>query len=538
MAADQSNALKCDVLIVGAGAAGAVAAHELARQNIDVLCLEQGEWPDTDRFVGRREEHEIVASPRWDPDPNVRLQMADYPIDVSESDVDIINFNGVGGSTVVWNALWHRLLPSDFRVRTLDGVAADWPISYDELAPFYDEVEEAMGVSGLAGDPAYPARGPYPLPAFPIERMGIKFAEAMNRLGWHWWPGINAIPSRPWRRLNACVRRGVCGMGCADGAKAATYLTHWPDAVEAGARLVTGARVRELTLDENGLADGAIFFDGPGNERIAYAKSVIVCANGIGTARLMLLSKSARYPDGIANSSGLVGRGLMLHPTSLVTGLMNEPMETWHGPMGQIANSMEFYETDASRGFVRGSKWSLVASGGPLGFASGMPMHGEALQQAMQRMYGKTMSILVISDDLPDDDNRVVLDDELTDADDLPAPKILYRVPENTRRNIAFNLDRAAEALREAGAVETYPISIGRHFGGAHLMGTARMGDNPETSVVDRWGRCHDIPNLHIFDGSVFVTGGGVNPTATICAIALRCARHLAEAMVDVRVSA
>jgi choline dehydrogenase-like flavoprotein len=517
-----------DVLIIGAGASGAVAAHYLASQGITVVCLEQGHWPDESRFVGRRPEHEIVAHPRWHPSPNVRLQEQDYPIESSESDVDVMMYNGVGGSTVLWNALWHRMLPSDFKVRTLDGVAADWPLSYDELADCYDAVEDAMGVSGLAGDPAYPPRSPYPLPAFPIGRMGAKFAEAMNRLGWHWWPGSNAIPSRRWRHLNACVRRGVCGTGCADGAKAATYLTHWPDAIAAGARVITGARVKELTIDPAGRANGAIYVDRAGTEVQARAQVVILCANGIGTARLLLLSRSGRFPNGLANSTGLVGRGLMLHPTGLATGQVDEAMETWHGPMGQIANSMQFYETQRSRGFVRGSKWSLVSSGGPLGFALGMPIWGEMLQTTMAEMYGHTMSILTFAEDLPEEHNRVLLDPELTDSDGIPAPKILYRVGDNTRKIIDYNLERASKALREAGARKIFSYQVRREFGGAHLMGTARMGRNPDTSIVNEWGRAHEVPNLYIFDASVFVTSGAVNPTATICALALRFARQLA----------
>lgn len=520
-------AIETDVLIVGAGASGAVTANYLAEQGIQVVCLEQGEWPDESRFVSRRPEREIVASPRWNADPNIRLDMADYPVDVSESDVDLMMYNGVGGSTILWNALWHRMLPSDFRVRTLDGVARDWPLSYEELADCYDSIENAFGVSGYGGDPAYPPREPYPLPAFPLGKMGMKFAEAMNRLGWHWWPGSNAIPSRPWGDLNACVRRGVCGMGCADGAKAATNITHWPAATEAGARLVTGARVKEITIDDRGCASGVAFVDSSGEEKRARAKIVILCANGIGTARLLLLSRSKHFPDGLANSSGLVGKGLMLHPTGSVTGVFDEPMETWLGPMGQKAYSMQFYETDSSRGFVRGSKWSLVSSGGPLGFAKGLGQWGEALQQAMLNMYGRTMTVLTFAEDLPEEHNRVELHEEWTDTDDLPAPKVFYRVGDNTGRILAYNQERASEALREAGALDTFANPVNRGFGGAHLMGTARMGTDPECSVVNEWGRTHDVPNLYVFDGSVFVTSSAVNPTATICTLALRFARKL-----------
>lgn len=531
--------METEVLIIGAGASGGVAARYLAAQGMRVLCLEQGEWPDAGAFTGRRGDHELLAHPRFSPNPNVRLTEADYPVEASESDVDPVMYNAVGGSTVLWTAIWHRLLPSDFRVRSLDGVAADWPISYDDLAQCYDEVEAALGVSGLAGDPAYPPRGPYPLPPFPLGVMGVRFADAMNRLGWHWWPGVNAIPSRAHGRLNACVRRGTCITGCGDGAKASTDLTHWPDAIADGATLVTGARVREVTVDALGRADGAVYVDRSGETHRVRADVVILCANGIGTPRLLQLSRSRRFPDGLANGSGLVGRGLMLHPTAMAMGFVDDaPMETWLGPMGQTLTSMQFYESDASRGFVRGSKWSLAPSGGPLGFALGMPGHGAALQQAMQSDYGRALMLGVFGEDLPEDDNRVTLDDVLADSDGLPAPRIRYRIGGNTERLIAFNLDRAEEALREAGAVQVVKIPVQREFGGAHLMGTARMGTDPARSVVDPWGRCHDVPNLYVFDASVFVTAGAVNPTGTICALALRFAKRLAADRRDVRVAA
>jgi choline dehydrogenase-like flavoprotein len=517
-----------DVLIIGAGAAGAIAAQHLAARGLQVLCLEQGEWPDAQKFPGRRPEREILFGGRWHANPNIRLAEADYPVDTSESDLDLVMFNGVGGSTVLWSALWHRLLPSDFRVQSLDGVARDWPISYEELAVDYDEVEAAMGVSGLSGDPAYPPRGGYPLPPFPIGTSGIRFANTMNELGWHWWPGTNAIASRVYRNLSACVRRGTCTQGCADGAKAATYITHWPEALKNGVTLQTGARVREIVVDDDGLASGVRYIDRLGIEHSVRARRIVLCANGIGTPRLLLLSRSERFPNGLANSSGLVGRGLMLHPTGVVTGVFDEPMGAWIGPMGQIAYSLQFYETDRKRGFVRGSKWSLIGGGGPVTLALGLRERGGGLHQAMRRLFGRTLSILIFAEDLPEEHNRVELNADATDSDGIPAAKVCYRVGANTRRLLEFNVERASEALKAAGAREILVEPVRRDFGGAHLMGTARMGTDARSSVVDSWGRTHDVPNLYIFDASVFPTAGAVNPTGTICALARRFAKRLA----------
>ncbi len=285
-----------DVLLIGAGASGSVAARELAQAGIAVVCLEQGPQVDNGEFYGDKPEWELMAQKRWHPNPNVRDLENDYPCETSDSDVNPLMYNAVGGSTILYAAHWQRFMPSDFRVRTLDGVADDWPFTYEELEPFYDQMDIDMGVSGLGGDPAYPPGKAPPLPPLPIGKIGMKAAAGMNKLGWHWWPAPNAIPSRPYGGRNQCVRRGTCLTGCPERAKASTDHTHWPDALQHGARLITGARVREITVNEQGLATGAIYIDRNGRERRQAAQVVILCANGVGTPRLLLLSKSARIP--------------------------------------------------------------------------------------------------------------------------------------------------------------------------------------------------------------------------------------------------
>lgn len=521
----------CDVLIVGAGPAGGMAAKYLVAAGLSVVCLEQGDWESSDKIPTDRPEGELLARQRWHWSPNHRQLEADYPLDESESDVGITMYNAVGGSTWLWGAHWHRMTPSDFAVRSLDGIADDWPLSYAELEPFYEEAEADMGVSGLSGDPAYPPSHRHPLPPFPLGKAGRKMAEGMNRLGWHWWPGSNGIPSRPHGHLAACVRLGVCSKGCPEGAKAVADKVYWLDATANGARLITGARVREITTDKAGLATGAIWIDRSGDEHHQRARIVILCANGIGTARLLLLSRSARFPDGLANSSGLVGRNLMLHPIAVAVGIFDEQLESWIGPGGISLYSMQFYESDPARGFLRGAKWSLSTGGGPLSIHPGLgraPLDrgwGAAAHRKMHRL-GRSLSWAISGEDLPHRDNRVTLHDELTDSDGVPAVKVHFRLGENERALRAWHLDRACESLETAGAVETLRIPI-LPFSGGHMLGTARMGRDPETSVTDPWGRTHDVPNLHILDGSLFVTSGGVNPTATICALAARGARHL-----------
>lgn len=526
--------LPADVLVVGAGASGAVVARRLAAAGLDVVCLEQGGWVNAADYPGDKLEYELLASKRWHPNPNVRALPEDYPCETSEAEIHPLMHNAVGGSTIHYAAHWMRMLPADFRVRTLDGVADDWPVSYEQLLPYYEEADVEFGVSGLAGDPAYPPGAAPPLPAFPIGKAGRRAAEGMNRLGWHWWPGTNAIPSRPWGRQKACVRRATCMSGCNEGAKASTDITHWPDAIRDGARLVTGARVREITVAKGGLVDGALYVDRDGRERYQPAKVVVLAANGVGTARLLLLSRSPQFGDGLANSSGLVGRRLMMHPYATVLGIYDDELDSWVGPDGQLIYSLEFYETDLSRGFARGAKWKVMPVGSPLGlldrFAALPPDQrtGTALHGIVERALGRAFEWGLSSEDLPYEHNCVTLDPQLTDSDGIPAPRIAYRLSPESRALLDFHIARATEAHEAAGAVETVAVDW-MPDSGAHLLGTARMGDDPRTSVVDPFCRSHDVPNLFIVDGSVFVCGGAVNPTATICALALRAADHMIE---------
>lgn len=523
-----------DVLIVGAGASGGVAALELATRGFRVVCLEQGDWALPDDFTGGKPAWELTRLKQWHPSPNVRGRQSDYPVGTEESPIEPLMFNGVGGSTILFSGHWVRALPSDFRVRTLDGVADDWPFTYEDLRPFYDEVTHHIGASGLDGDPAYPDPHTFPLPPLPIGKYGLAAAKGMDKLGWHWWPAPNAIASRKFKNRPACQRYGACESGCPTGAKASTDFTHWRDAIAAGAVLVTGARVRQLTVDNRGLVTGAEYVDRDGVVRHQTAGVTVLAANGIGTPRLLLNSASEQFPDGLGNSSGLVGKRLMVHPYASVYGTYEDELETWLGPSGQALQSMQFYETDTSRGFVRGAKWNLMPTGGPLTHTLWEPGDdwragfGPAFHTRLRTTFGRYTEWGITTEDLPEDHNEVVLDPDVTDSDGLPVPRMRYTISENTDRMLKFHVERAAEAHRAAGATSVLTVPVVRDSGW-HLLGTARMGTDPATSVVDEYGRAHDVPNLFVIDGSVFVTSTGVNPTATIMAVALRAMRHLAD---------
>jgi choline dehydrogenase-like flavoprotein len=518
-----------DVLIIGSGASGAAVAWSLAETKMRIVCMEQGDWVKPTDYPANGRDWEARRYGDFDIHPGRRDLPADYPVNDANSVMKIANFNAVGGGTVHWTAHFPRMHPSDFRVRSLDGVADDWPIDYATLEPFFAVNDRMMGVAGLAGDPAYPPHQPN-MPPLPLGRTGTRFAEAMNRLGWHWWPSDAAIATTEYDGRGRCINLGHCTPGCAAGAKASTDITYWPHAIRAGVELRTRCRVSRIETDEHGMATGVVYFDAEGVERFQAAHVVVLAANGVGTPRLLLNSASARFPDGLANSSGLVGRNLMLHPWPFIAGYVEEEVDGYRGPMLSLW-SKQFYETDPNRDFVRGYTLQFGRGLGPVNEAiasseNGLLPWGAGHHAAYRRLVNHRLTIGVATEDLPEAHNTVTLDPDLKDSNGIPAARIDYTMSENTRRMMEHGINRATDILVEAGAHSIRTSRTALNSPG-HLLGTARMGDDPERSVVNAWGRCHDVRNLFIVDGSIWVTSGGVNPTSTIQALALYIADQI-----------
>jgi len=432
----------------------------------------------------------------------------------------------------MYTAHFPRLHPSDFRVKSLDGVAEDWPIDYDTLVPFFEENDQMMGVSGLAGDPAVPPRNP----PMPLGRSGTMLAKAMNRLGWHWWPSDTTVATTDYEGRARCINLGHCTPACAQGAKASTDITYWPAAQRAGVELRTHCRVREITTNEHGMAAGVVYYDPDGVEHFQAAHVVVLACNGVGTPRLLLNSASGGFPNGLANSSGLVGKNLMFHPYAQVYGYVAEATDSNRAPPTCLW-SKEFYETDRSRGFARGYTFQFGRGVGPVAEAvaseaKGLLPWGAGHHAAFRRLNGHRLSLSAICEDLPEEHNRVTLDPVLKDSHGIPAPRIDYRIGENTARMMEHGIARAKEILAAAEATDIC-VNSPILYGGWHLLGTARMGTDPARSVVNGWGRSHDVKNLFIVDGSLFVTAGGVNPTSTIQALALYVADQIKQRLAN-----
>ena len=516
-----------DVAIVGAGLGGAAFARRLASRapRLSILCFERGDWFDRTHLPAARPDWQRLALGPWATSPNLRIKAggndasADYPIDDSESAFKPLMWSGVGGSTVNWAAHFPRLHPSDFKTRTLDGVGDDWPFSYFDLEPYYDLNDDAFGVAGLPGDPAYPAKKSRRMPPLPLGRLGETAARGFDALGWHWWPVDAAINTVAEGAREACNHCGPCQQGCANSAKSTTDLTYWPRAVASGVGLRTRSVVQEIVV-EGGRATGIRYRDSAGRDCLQPASTVVVAGNGIGTARLLLAS-------GI--DSPALGRNLMFHPCAYVRGMFPEELDGPVGPVGCAIYSHEFYETDETRGFKRGVHLQVTRENPLLTQASRLePAWGAEAQRLLREEFRHSIAVLVMAEDLPELHNRVALAPH-TEPDGLPGVRIEYTLSDHSRRALDFGMARAEEMLRAAGAHRIVRLALAPYTGW-HLLGTARMGGDPATSVTDANGCCHAVPNVIVADGSLFPTVGAANPGSTIGALALKLADALVGA--------
>ena len=296
--------------------------------------------------------------------------------------------------------------------------------------------------------------------------------------------------------------------------------------------MITRARVIEILTDQEGAASGVVYLDETGTKQRLFAPRVLLAGNAVGSARLLHLSTSAKHQKGLANRSGLVGKRLMLHPLARVTGLFAEPVDGHKGISAGSFVSHHFYETEAGRGFQRGFKLQALGTHGPAMMASGSAGRripwGDDHHREFLRHFGHAYSLSVCSDDMPDPANQVCLSEQITADDGLPAARMIYQIPDGAKKALTYGMGMAEKALQQAGCYETFATPA-LPEAGFHLMGTARMGTDPDSSVLNQWCEAHDAKGLFVIDGAAFVTAAAVNPTNTIQALALRTADHLLE---------
>ena len=530
-----------DFVIVGSGIAGASVARELTRKGFDVVLLEQG------RTVGPEDmEHDELGAfawPRWTNDPALSPQVYRKTADEKGVMRHYAQYaRAVGGSTLHFTGNFWRFRPIDFHERSKRGgvpgaALEDWPITYEELEPYYTAVEYAVGVSGAVNDdPREPMRSkPFPLPPLNVTGPGVLLEVGARKLGWSSKAAPMAILSREYKGRQPCHNCGFClAFPCEWGAKSGANWTMVPEALATGrCELRPDSYVRKIDTDDAGRVTGVIYFDRQRREIVQKAKAVVVCANGAETPRLLLMSKSNRFPDGLANSSGMLGKHLMFNGGTTSHGEFEHEIHAHKGPV-VTRITQEHYELDEKLGLVGGGGFDYRVSVPGLMRTMDMPkdgpMWGSAFKQRMRPWFLNSLEAFGHTTSLPVSTNTVDLDPELKDAWGLPALRITFREHEHDMRLYKFFIDRGHELLLASGAKKVTDNPVNDNPGGAvHLLGTARMGNDPTTSVIDKYHRAHDVKNLFIVDGSSFVTSGRGQPTMTIQALAFRAADHIAN---------
>ena len=498
-----------DFVVVGSGAAGAVIARELSQAGFSVVVMEQGPRLAAADFEHDELKYLFLSGITNDPVANPQTFRNDPSVIAEQPGFGnpLVYARIVGGSSNHFTANFWRLREIDFHERSVLGSIAgtgfaDWPISYQELEPYYTKVEWEIGVSGLAGAcPTDPPRSePYPMPPLPVKSSGVLFERGARKLGLHPYPAPMAIASVPFRGRPACVHCGFCiAFGCEVMAKSSALYTMIPEA-EATGRCEVRAQSYVFRVETNtqGRATGVIYFDRNRRQHFQKARAVVLSANGAETPRLLLNSASDRFPQGLANSSGLVGKYLMFNQgTSVHANFEHELNEFKSVQVTRILH--DFYDADPRRGFYGGggidgrigvqpANWAL-ASGGEL------PYWGAELKERLEA-FPRSMTSDGHCTSLAVETNSVSIDPTLKDAWGIPAIRTTYKDHPDDLATARFLQDRSFEILQAAGALKVWKGPVAERRGSVHLLGTCRMGSDPAASVIDRYHRTHDVPNL------------------------------------------
>jgi gluconate 2-dehydrogenase alpha chain len=549
---------KTDVVIIGVGAAGGVLAAELGKAGMKVIGLERGPRLTTQDF---NPHDELRYFTRQDLRPNIKRQPVTWRPNANAraNPIPVQNYgNQAGGGTVHYGAVSWRFHEDDFRARSQtierygasaipeDSSLVDWPLSYADLEPYYDRIEYELGVSGKAGNLQgrkidggnvfeAPRRREFPLPPLVVDQAGAVFDAAAKKLSYHPFSTPRAILSKAYKGRPGCTYCGFCqAFGCHVGAKSSILVTVLPQADATGNfKLITGAMCYRVNSDNSGRVTGVAYWGPDGSDNTIEAELVILTPFIYDNTRLLLLSKTDKFPNGLANSSGQVGKHLTAHMMpNVYVAFDDRHINNYMGPSAQ-KHTIDDFNADnfnhADVGFIRGSQISVGTGnleGGPISLTttappSGVPRWGAAYRDFLAKYFARHAAMVAQTENLPYADQTIDLDPNVRDAWGLPAPRLTYdwRRPNELAR-VEFMMKKMEEIGRAMGATHVWRAPLGPGAPGAHHEGGTRMGTDPKTSVVNRYGQSWDIPNLFVIGSSTFPSMSGFNPTLTIQALA------------------
>lgn len=523
-----------DVVVIGSGICGSLVARRLASQGFSVIILEAGPRVDRDTIVAN-----FRNSPRkndfmspypfspWAPHPIYKPESNDYLVMEGPYPYPAEYIRMVGGTTWHWAAQAWRLLPNDFRLKSLYDVGKDWPISYEDLEPFYYEAEVTIGVSGPVNNGS-PRTKPFPMQPVAESWLQQRFRERLAPAGYDVIVNTTARNSRTYDGRPACCGNNNCMPICPIDAQYHGGIA--ADSAEAaGATLIPNAVVYRLEHDESGKIVAAHYYDPDKGEHKVTAKNFVLAANGIESPKLLLISASDKYPNGLSNSSDMVGRNLMDHPSNQLVFNAEDAIWAGRGPMSPASiqamrdgefrrNSAAFRIDIANSNQTLGATQNLIAQG----------VYGAELDEKIRYYAAHQVSLKNVLEILPDPENRILLSNR-KDKMGIPTPAVRYRMSDYVEKGMQHTVEVYTEIAKLMGGTELKYSKPGQYSNNQHITGTMSMGDDPKTSVCDKWGRSHDHENLFLASTGVMPTAATVNSTLTALALALRTADHIAK---------
>jgi choline dehydrogenase-like flavoprotein len=506
------------VVVIGSGAGGGTLGTELALKGIDTVILEAGGRHEIQDFVN--DEWASFSQISW---LDKRTTSGSWRVAKDFSGLPAWIVKAVGGSTVHWAGASLRLQEHEFRARTVYGEVAganllDWPITLAEMEPWYARAEDRMGVTRTNGIPGLPGNNNFKIMKAGADKVGYKECST----------GRMAINSQPRNGRGGCQQIGFCFQGCKSGAKWSTLYAEIPRGEDTGKLEVRpNSQVLKIEHDAKGKVTGVVYADKDGKQVRQKARAVCVAGNSIESPRLLLNSASPMFPNGLANSSGQVGRNYMRHMTGSVYGIFENPVHMYRGTTmaGIIQDEAK---NDPGRGFVGGYEFETLSLGLPFMAAFLDPgAWGREFTSALDR-YDHMAGMWIVGEDMPQEKNAVTLHASEKDKYGLPVPNVHFDDHPNDVAMRSHAYKQGGAVYDAVGATRTFPTPP---YPSTHNLGTNRMSEKPKDGVVNKFGQTHDVPNLFVSDGSQFTTGGAENPTLTIVALALRQADHIAERM-------